>query len=139
MTRSEIKRITTQIEKLLDQNVPQIGIFWIHPKTKELLSPYGEPKEHGHDPFGGGGPFIDCRVTHPALWNVVKDHYPDLKHLKYDQVPRGRVFFNKDDNKYHVYGPALHLGDKKIKGKILLQFNLRANETIFEPNSDYEI
>ena len=137
VARSEIKRITTQIEKLLEQKVPQIGIFWIHPKTKELISPYGEPKEHGHDPFDMG--YVDARVTHPQLWNAVRDYHPDLKHLKYDQVPRGRVFFNKENNKFHVYGPASYLGDKEIQRKIVSQFNLCAEDTVFEPNPDYEL
>jgi hypothetical protein len=135
--RSEIKGITSEIEKLLEAKVPQVGIFWIHPKTKELVAPYGTPKEHGRDPLEMG--VIDARVIHPELWDAVKNYHPDLKHLKYDQVPRGRIYFNQENNKYHVWGPAAHLADKEIQQKILSQFNLCGNDTVFEPNADYEL
>ena len=137
MSRSEIKKMTSEIEKLLEQKAPQVGIFWIHPKTKELLAPYGEPKEHGHDPFETG--YVDAKVTHIQLWNTVRNYYPDLKHLKYDQVPRGRIYFNKKNNKYHVWGPASYLKDNTVQGKIKSHFNLSTKDTVFEPNADYEL
>jgi hypothetical protein len=72
---------------------PLIEIFWNHPKTKELVSPYAEPVEQGqHDPDLH---VIDSGTLHMNLWNTVKNYHPDLKRLKYDQVPRVRVFFNK--------------------------------------------
>jgi hypothetical protein len=116
---------------------PSIWVFWIHPKTKELLAPYVEPVEQGqHDPDLH---LIDSRMLHMNLWNTVKDHYPDLKHLKYDQVPRGRVFFNETNKKFHVFGPASHLADSNIANKIQNAYKLSKSQTVFDPNEDYEL
>jgi hypothetical protein len=115
---------------------PLIGIFWMHPKTNKIISPYSEPLEtavRDHDLH-----VTDASVTHSSLWPLVKDHHPDLSHLKYDQVPRARVFYNHDTEKFHVWGPKKHLEDPKIQRQILSTFNLRRAKIVFEPNQDYE-
>jgi hypothetical protein len=125
------------VAQVLEEGRPLIGVFWIHPKTKELLSPYAEPVEHGqHDPDLH---IVDSRTLHMNLWNTVKDHYPDLRHLKYDQVPRGRVFFNETNKKFHVFGPASYLADPNIQNKISDTYTLSKSQTIFNPNEDYEL
>jgi hypothetical protein len=124
-------------QMLLQEGRPSIGVFWIHPKTKELVSPYVEPVEHGqHDPDLH---LIDSRMLHMNLWNTVKDHYPELKDLKYDQVPRGRVFFNETNTKFHVFGPASYLADPSIQNKIESTYKLSTSQTVFDPNEDYEL
>jgi hypothetical protein len=104
MRRPDLVAKNSRVDQILREGRPSVGVFWIHPKTKELVSPHVEPVEYGqHDPDLN---LIDSRMLHINLWNTVKDHYSDLKHLKYNQVPRGRVFFNKENEKFHVFGPA---------------------------------
>jgi hypothetical protein len=105
MRRPDLVAKNSKVAQILEEGSPLIGVFWIHPKTKELVAPYAEPVENGqHDPDLH---VIDSRTLHMNLWNTVKDHYPDLKDLGYDQVPRGRIFFNELNDKFHVFGPAL--------------------------------
>jgi hypothetical protein len=81
----------------------------------------------------------DSRMLHMNLWNTVKDHYQDLKDLKYDEVPRGRVFFNEINKKFHVFGPASYLADPSIKNKIQSTYKFSASQMVFDPNEDYEL
>ena len=136
MRRPDLVAKNSLVAQALEEGRPLIGVFWIHPKTKELLSPYAEPVEHGqHDPDLH---LVDSRTLHINLWDTVKHHYPDLKHLKYDQVPRGRVFFNKKNDKFHVFGPASHLADPSIQNRIQNTYKL-PSQTVFDPNEDYEL
>ena len=137
MRRPDLVAKNSQVAQILQEGRPLVGVFWIHPKTKELVSPYAEPVEHGqHDPDLH---VVDSRMLHMNLWNTVKDSHPDLKHLKYDQVPRGRVFFNEKNKKFHVFGPASHLADPSIQNKIHNTYKLSKSHTVFEPNEDYEL
>jgi hypothetical protein len=105
-----------------EERTPLLGIFWIHPKTNKVIEPYKEPLEHGREDHELK--VTDATTTHPNTWNLVKHHHPDLSSLKYDQVPRGRVFYNHETKKFHVWGPESHLKDPDIKGQILLNYNL---------------
>jgi hypothetical protein len=137
MRRLDLVAKNSKVAKMLQEERPSIGVFWIHPKTKELVSPYVEPVEQGqHDPDLH---LIDSRMIHMNLWNTVKDHYQDLKDLKYDEVPRGRVFFNEINKKFHVFGPASYLADPSIKNKIQSTYKLSTGQTVFDPNEDYEL
>jgi hypothetical protein len=137
MRRPDLVAKNATVAQLLHEGRPSIGVFRIHPKTKELISSYVEPVEHGqYDPDLN---LVDSRMIHMNLWNTVKDSHPDLKHLKYDQVPRGRVFFNKEKKKFHVLGPALHLADSNIQTEIRNTYKLCESQTVFDPNEDYEL
>ena len=132
MRRPDLVAKNSQVAQLLQEGRPLVGVFWIHPKTKELVSPYAEPLEHGqHDP---DLQVVDSRMLHMNLWSTVKDSHPDLKHFKYDQVPRGRVFLNENNKNFHVFGPASHLADPSIKNKIHNTYKLPKIHTVFEPN-----
>jgi hypothetical protein len=51
MRRPDLLAKNAKVAQLLQEGKPSIGVFWIHPKTKELVAPYVEPVEHGqHDP-----------------------------------------------------------------------------------------
>ena len=137
MRRPNLVAKNSQVAQILQEGRPLVGVFWIHPKTKELLSPYAEPVEHGqHDP---DLQVVDSRMLHMNLWSTVKDSHPDLKHFKYDQVPRGRVFLNENNKNFHVFGPASHLADPSIQNKIHNTYKLPKIHTVFEPNEDYEL
>jgi hypothetical protein len=116
---------------------PQVGIFWIHPETNKLILRYAEPLECGVE--DRELKIIDAGATHRALWGHVKDHHPDLSHLKYDQVPRGRVFYNHETKNFHVWGPESRLKDPHIQEQILSNYSLSRSMTVFEPNEDYEL
>jgi hypothetical protein len=127
----------SKVTKILDErSAPMVGIFWMHPKTNQIISPYPEALEHAqHHPEDK---VTDTSVTHHTLWPLVKDNHPDLKHLKYDEVPRARVFYNHETSKFHVWGPEKHLADPEIHKQIYKTFNLSPKKVVFEPKQDYE-
>ena len=117
MRRPDLVATNSQVAQILQEGRPLVRVFWIHPKTKELVSPYAEPLEHGqHDP---DLQVVDSRMLHMNLWNTVKDSHPDLKHLKYDQVPRGRVFFNEKKFMFSVQPRTWRILASKIRFIIL--------------------
>ena len=136
--RASLAARNAKVVKVLDEGkTPLLGIFWIHPKTNQIIEPYTEPLEHGREDHELG--VTDATSTHPNIWNLVKGHHPDLSSLKYDQVPRGRIFFDHQTKKFHVWGPASQLSDPYVQGQVLSTYNLDRSETIFEPNGDYEL
>lgn len=127
----------SHVAQIIQEGKPEIGVFWIHPKTRELVYPHGEPVEHGmHDPDLH---LVDSNYLHRDLWERAKGYHPELAHLKYDDVPRGRVYQNSKTKKFHVLGSEEHVLDPKIQNKIRGEFKLPKPNTIFEPNEDYEM
>jgi hypothetical protein len=127
LTRKNVRLSRKRSHRRVDQSFP---------KTNKIISPYQEPLEtavRDHELH-----VTDASVTHSGLWPAVKDIHPELSHLKYDQVPRARVFYNHDTEKFHVWGPKAHLENPKMQEQILSTFNLRRQKTVFEPNQDYE-
>jgi hypothetical protein len=86
MRRSHLTKMTQEMSDLIQEKAPQVGIFWIHPETRKLIAPFGEPKEKGHEI--PELQVIDCRATHPQLWETVKSFFPDLSHLKMGSRPQ---------------------------------------------------
>jgi hypothetical protein len=135
---SYLAKRNSQAVKILEEGrAPLLGIFWIHPKTNQIIEPYTEPLEHGREDLELN--VTDATTTHPNIWNLVKGHHPDLASLKYDQVPRGRVFYNHDTKMFHVWGPESHLKNPHVQEQILSTYHLSTSKTVFEPNEDYEL
>jgi hypothetical protein len=133
---SKLSEKNSKTLKIIQEGSPTLGIFWVHPKTKELIAPHQEPLDHGDkDPDLD---VVDARMTHSELWNTVKGYHPDLKHLQYHEVPRGRVYYKPSTKKFHVMGPEAHMKDPEVQRKVRSEFNLRRPNTKFEGNSDYE-
>jgi hypothetical protein len=130
MTASRLKKYSDTIkarnaeaERLRQEKAPCVGVFWIHPITMELVSSYATPLS------------LDLMLEahadgiQSALWNTVKDHYADLKHLKHDEIPRGRIY--RESNTFHVCGPKPYLDDLNVKKQILETYNLPEPRTMF--------
>ena len=132
----KLRESNRRTDQLLAETAAQVGIFWIHPETLLLFGCYGEPRSQGDD---FAYPYIDCHATHPNLWQTVSLTYPDIADRKWDEVPRGRVYFNIDDNKNYVHGPDKYILDIEVQKQVLSRFNLTDAETIFEPNDHYRI
>jgi hypothetical protein len=133
-----LKKRTSKVSQILDEVAgPHLGVFWMHPKTNEIISPYAEPVAQGiKDPELG---ITDAGATHASLWPVVKDLHPDLKHLNYDEVPRGRVFYNHEKSKFTVWGSKSHMDDPHIQNQVLDTYKLPKNKTTFQPKRDYDL
>ena len=86
---------------------PLIGIFWIH--NNELIEVHAEPIDAGVD----DSMFVNSSIDHYSFWNSLK-RSTDLVDLEYDEVPRGRIVYNKNEGIFHAFGPRKLINNSKI-------------------------
>ena len=103
---------------------PLIGIFWIH--NNELIEVHAEPIDAGVD----DSMFVNSSIDHYSFWNSLK-RSTDLVDLEYDEVPRGRIVYNKNEGIFHAFGPRKLINNSKIQSLILSEFNLSRSKTKF--------
>lgn len=84
----------------------KIGIFWFY--KNQVLGISHEFDINSSDSLG----MIDSAYNHVSYWDELRNKFSELREIEYDDVPRGRVIFDK--NKLIIYL------DKKllIKGKV---------------------
>jgi len=111
------------------QREPHIGIFWVF--EGRLFKASG--------PVAAGIDFpvsVDSRYDHIAFWQVLQIRNPALRSLQYDQVPRGRILFLKQEGRFCVYMDK-KLRTPKTKRMILKTFALPAGKTVFVTDGHY--
>jgi hypothetical protein len=115
-------------ESLLESQEPCVGVFWI--MNDEILSditPTSLSTKQGN--------FEVHDRNHYDIWKVLQNYDPDLKKLKYDYYPRGRIVCDTTDYVYHI------LLDKCIGGswyqKIKNHFNLHKQKVGFHTDEPH--
>lgn len=103
------------------KTVPEVGIWWIY---KGVVIQYSEPYNEAElDP-----PFRMVTKEHVQTWKALKDPYlnqfPELKDKKYDEVPRGRVWYNEEKKTFKITCSKQLASDSKAISAIELAFNL---------------
>lgn len=73
-----------------------VGIFWFYQNQPIIAA---VPLTEGAD----DGLFINGPYDHVDFWDIVQRKYPHLRVYEYHQIPRGRVLFSKQENKFFVY------------------------------------
>lgn len=74
--------------------------------------------------------------SHWDLWRAAQKYYPELRKIEYDTFPRGRVVFDKVNNKYIIYlDPKLNNPiDIEI---ITIQYNLKNGSYIVNDKDEH--
>jgi hypothetical protein len=70
-----------------------VGIFWVDQGQRIMAS---VPLADGLD----DGRFVNGPYDHGPYWETVQRTHVHLWDVEYDQVRRGRVLFNKAENRY---------------------------------------
>ena len=112
-------------------NLPigRVGIFWVF-NGKVLAATY--PLQDGQK----YGDAINGLTDHVKYWPQFQKRLPALRHLEYQDVPRGRVLFMRPTKKYHVYmDKVLHY--LKTKRALLKKFELPLRTTRFLMDAHY--
>jgi hypothetical protein len=115
-------------------DIPRIGIFWLHLKESKIKIFYAEPitLEFGQD----YGSFIVAPREHYNTWEALKSHGFAPKNSEYEDLPRGRVAYDKDTNQYVVFHGNYIKSSPDIKTVIKTEFKLKFN-TRWEPDLHY--
>jgi hypothetical protein len=73
-----------------------VGIFWVDQGQLIMAS---VPLADGID----DGRFVNGPYDHEPYWATVQRSHVHLWDVEYHQVPRGRVLFNKAEDRFYVY------------------------------------
>lgn len=88
----------------------RIGIYWVHDGRVVGVSC---PLDQAEPGIPG---LLDSSFTHVDAWSSVKAQNRLPPHLEYDELPRGRVMYQRDRNKWVVYGDGTLLGCSSRQG-----------------------
>jgi hypothetical protein len=104
-------------------DAPRIGIFWLCFKDQRFKVFFSEPitLEFGED----YGTFVVAAQEHYNMWEALKRHNFVPKKSEYEDLPRGRVAYDKATQQYVVYtGKYIKAA---MKAAIISDFKLRSN------------
>jgi hypothetical protein len=106
-----------------------VGIFWVDQGHLIMAS---VPIADGVD----DGQFVNGPDDHDPYWATVQRTHRHLWDVEYYQVPRGRVLFNKAEDRFYVYLDKV-LRKPPIKRLIGECFRLPRKHTIFRTDLHY--
>ena len=125
---------------LTDGDKPCVGIFWYSPARKECFGVV-KSKEGDSNYIKG-----TCKELHKYVW---KDKFNYFKYHKnagvnlfvgdYKDKPRGRVFYDDEDNTYYIMVGSWIKDYPEAKQVILNEFNLNGCHYSFEIDMHWEI
>jgi hypothetical protein len=110
--------------------VGEVGIFWFF---KGEILPSSVPCKLGEQ----YGDFINGKSDHCTHWNSIRRSAPGAAQYEYDQVPRGRVVYSKNDDRFLVYGSEEFIVDEWRKAVVISAFKLPPDRTTFKADEHY--
>lgn len=97
----------TMSQNLETQDNPKVGIFWYNRQINDFFGVIAVDKNSFPKPNAGGG-LITCKELHQDVW---RKEFNRQKHKRngqgpfigdYKDTPRGRVFYNPENDKFYV-------------------------------------
>ena len=116
---------------------PKVGIFWYNPAWKELFGVVSHPVRSISKANCSDGR-VSCDEMHEDVWrreyNRQKYHGDGSGPFigPYEQKPRGRVFYQMEEDRYIVAVGKWLDENPEARELILEEFNLPADKTSFE-------
>jgi hypothetical protein len=116
-------------------DTPKIGIFWLHLKDGKVVvfDSYKYELEFGQD----YGDFVIAKEEHYNYWNSLKQHGYAPKNSEYEDLPRGRVAYNRVTKKYVVFVGKWINAVPGIKNTITAEFKLKKSNTEWQQDWHY--
>ena len=117
--------------KEMEDKTPSVGIFWFF--RGEIIAD-AIPVTQGDE----CGKFINHPLSHHDFWNAHRKKDRRLNAYDYDQVPRGRVLYDKEEDRYLVYGSERFIQDEAQRTLVCSTFLLVPTKTFFKAEKPYE-
>ena len=113
---------------------PRLGIFWgiWIGDGKAAIVPISVPEKEV--PVIGGFRTLDS--GHVDVWPEIQRTVPMLRGKEYDEVPRGRVNWREEDDRYLLIADRKLLGDDFLK-EIMALFKLPDAKTLVMSDPHY--
>ena len=99
----------------------KIGIFWHY--QNQVIGIAHDFNLSQQDSIG----LIDSAYVHVKYWKALQNQIVALRHIEYEEIPRGRVIYNSLSSKTIVYMDA-KLFKKNIAQQIATFFELHFDE-----------
>ena len=129
--KKAVKKNQKRQELMGDQYIPvwkatsKVGIFWAY--QGKIIA--------GTTLFTNAvddGLFVNSPHSHVDFWETVREKYPELQMFEYEEIPRGRILFSKEEDMFFIYMDKV-LFNENFKRQILEEFELsQLNETKFK-------
>jgi hypothetical protein len=97
-----------------------IGIFWI---INGKVDGFKEPVENGED----YGDTVQPSCDHFTYWDEFTLCYPQLRLLEYDEIPRGRVVYDRKKNRFVILSSREVLNSSKLVESVCQFYGLGEN------------
>jgi hypothetical protein len=129
---------------LESQDNPKVGIFWYNVRTKSLFGVIAVDKDSFSKPNVGGG-LISCKELHKNIW---KKEFNKQKFKNngvgpfigdYKDTPRGRIFYNPNNNQYIINVGSWIKEHTECIDEIIEEFNLENENYSVEIAEHWEI
>lgn len=76
-------------------SAPEVGIWWVwNGKVLKYAQKWTEVVNDGG--------FLCVDVEHIQYWKVLQKEHPELKELRFDSIPRGRVWYNPEKQLFSI-------------------------------------
>ncbi|OTG83032.1 hypothetical protein [Acinetobacter sp. ANC 4648] len=109
----------------------KIGIFWHF--QNQIIGIAHDFDLSDQDSLG----LIDSAYIHVKYWEEFRNQIAELRHIEYEEIPRGRVIYNSLSNKTIVYMDA-KLFKKRIAKQIAVFFELNFDDVIWQKDPHYK-
>ena len=109
-----------------------IGVFWIF--GNKLF--FETQKLEDIKSING---FKDSDLSHYQVWDKIKNRHPKFYLYEYENIPRGRVVYNIEENQFIIYCNENILREGISKKLILENFGLMDEKYIFKKDGHYKI
>jgi hypothetical protein len=111
----------------------KLGIFWVY---KNVVFGKTCPIEEGEEGVSG---LVDSPDNHVDIWESADGYaslFPELRGTGYEQVPRGRVLFQRSRNQPVVYLDRV-LNHKNTRQQIAAFFDFQADQALWRGDMHY--
>ena len=108
-----------------------VGIFWIY---QEQIFAKTMPVDTIKPIMG----YVDSDLAHYTVWDEIVRRHPEVYLFEYEEIPRGRVIFDRNKMQYIVYAHPGIIDDKKKRLLIVEKFGLREKSVLFKRDEHYD-
>lgn len=113
-------------------NKKSIGVFWIY--EKQVFAEFQPIKDI--QIING---YKDSDLAHYKVWDKIQNQHPKFYLYEYEEIPRGRVVLDIENDKFIIYCNKPILADETSKELILTKFKLDKSKSLFKIDEHYKL
>jgi hypothetical protein len=101
---------------------PQVGIFWFF---RDRIIVDSTPLSKA-EPYGNA---LGHTISHIDFWTLQQRKGAVPAEVEYEEPPRGRVVFDRQEKRFHLMADKCILGRRDVVGRLMAAMNLPPGKT----------